>query len=119
MHDQKKVEAAILDRLQNKSGLDLKELDVHTTDVSFDKNKAFATVSFHPKDDARVDSGMVMKYTLEDRDGKWVVVNVGDGKGHGMPSVPGMAGSGTSALPSGHPAIQGNEPHAAANGHQQ
>lgn len=118
MHDQKKVEAAIVDRLQNKSGLDLKSLDVHTTSVSYDKNLAYATVSFHPKDDARVNSGMVMKYTLENQGGKWVVVKVGDGQNHGMPAA-GKMGS-TSTLPPGHPTIQeGNEPHAAANGHQQ
>lgn len=116
MHDQKKVEAAIVDRLQTKSGLDLKALDVQTTNVSFDKNKAYATVSFHPKDDARVNSGMVMKYTLEDQGGKWVVVKVGDGQGHG--TLP-PGGAGRTSLPAGHPAIQGNEPHAAANGHQQ
>src|ERR1700759_1168799 len=57
-----KVEQAILDRLQNHSGLDLKTLDVATTAVSFDKNLAYATVSFHPKGDTSLASEMVMKY---------------------------------------------------------
>ncbi len=43
-----------------------------------------------------------MKYTLEDRDGKWVVVNVGDSQGNG---IPGHASAGTDQLPPGHPPI--------------
>jgi hypothetical protein len=100
MKDKAKVQAAILDRLRSHSGLDLKSLDVNTTAVSFEKKKAYATVSFHPKGDPVVNSGMSMKYTLEDRDGKWVVTKVGDSEGHGMTSgTPGAGG----ALPPGHP----------------
>ena len=65
---------------------------------------AYATVSIHPKGDRSIQS-MVMKYTLEDRDGKWVVTNVADSQGHGMPGNP-SANSGQ-ALPPGHPAING------------
>jgi hypothetical protein len=79
-----KVQAAILDRLQNHSGLDLKSMDVATTNVSFENNMAYATVTFHPKDDPTVNGGMSMKYTLEARDGKWVVTKVGDSAGHTM-----------------------------------
>ncbi len=99
-----KIQAAIIDRLQTRSGLDLKTLDVSTTNVSFDKNMAYATVAFHPKGEMDVKSGMMMKYTLEDRDGKWVVVNVGDSQGHSMPGHP--SGSGGS-LPAGHPPLKG------------
>jgi hypothetical protein len=104
-----KVEQAILDRLQTRAGLDLKTLDVTTTSVSFDKNMAYATVSFHPKDDPSLASGMVMKYTLQDNDGKWTVVNVGDAQGHS--ATQGHAGSDT--LPPGHPRIEGTPPPAA------
>ncbi|MBV8866843.1 MAG: hypothetical protein JO210_15720, partial [Acidobacteriaceae bacterium] len=69
-----KVQEAIIHRLQSSSGLDLKSLDVTTTSVAFDKNFAIATVSFHPKSDPTINNAMTMKYTLEDRDGKWVVV---------------------------------------------
>ena len=41
-----KVQQAILDRLAKNSGLDLNKLDVTTTNVSFDKNMAYATVAF-------------------------------------------------------------------------
>ena len=81
-----KVQAAILDRLQNHSGLDLKSMDVATTDVSFENNLAYATVAFHPKGDPNLKSGMSMKYTLEMQDGKWIVTKVGDSGGHAMPN---------------------------------
>ena len=107
-HSKEKVQEAILDRLQSHSGLDLKSLDVNTTAVTFDKNSAVATVSFHPKGDPSLNSGMTMKYTLEYRDKKWVVTNVGDT--HGQPA--GAAGMpGGSTLPPGHPRIGGgNKP---------
>ncbi len=102
IRSKEKVQEAIINRLQTRSGLDLKSLDVTTTSVSFEKNMAYATVAFHPKDDPRVNSGMVMKYTLENRGGKWVVVNVGGASGHG-----GMehAAPGADQLPPGHPPI--------------
>jgi hypothetical protein len=94
------VQAAIMHRLQTSSGLDLNALDVATTDVVFERNRAYATVSFHPKDDPALNHGMLMKYTLEDRDGKWVVVNVTGAHAGGM--------SGDHAqLPPGHPPLDG------------
>ena len=91
IRSKEKVQEAILQRLQTHSGLDLQSLDVTTTAVSFDKNLAYATVAFHPKGETNINSGMTMKYTLEDRNGHWVVVNVGGLSEHGM------AGSGSSA----------------------
>jgi hypothetical protein len=73
---------------------------------------AYATVAFHPKSDPSVNGGMVMKYTLEGRDGKWVVVNVADSQGHGMT---GHSAAGGDQLPPGHPPITGN-PHEAQQG---
>ena len=111
-----KVQAAILDRLQAHSCLDLKSMDVATTNVSFENNLAYATVSFHPKDDPNLKGGMSMKYTLQARDGKWVVTKVGDSAGHSM-SNPMQNGSGEN-LPPGHPSLEQGaspaDPHAAA-----
>jgi hypothetical protein len=108
LRSKEKVQQAIVERLQTRSGLDLNSLDVTTTSVSFDKNLAYATVAFHPKGDSRVNSGMVMKYTLEDRDNKWVVIKVGDAQGHtGMGT-----GSGADALPPGHPPVGSESPQA-------
>ena len=98
-----KVQEAIVNRLQTRSGLDVKSLDISTTSVTFDKNMAYATVAFHPKGDTSLNSGMTMKYTLEARDGKWSVVKVGDSQGHS-----GMQGdSAGSTLPPGHPPVEG------------
>lgn len=114
LKSKEKVQEAILHRLQTSTGLDMNSLDVNTTAVTFDKNMAYATVSFHPKGDANITSGMVMKYTLEDQGGKWVVVSVADSQGHGM------AGHGSASrtqLPPGHPAVNGmgdaGNPHGA------
>lgn len=101
IHTKDKVQQAIVNRLQTRSGLDVNGLDVTTTEVSFQKNMAYATVSIHPKTDPSI-QGMVMKYTLEDRDGKWVVVNVADSQGHGMAGHSSATGQ---ELPPGHPAI--------------
>jgi hypothetical protein len=99
-----KVQQAIINRLQTRSGLDVNSLDVTTTAVTFQKNMAYATVSIHPKSDATLQS-MVMKYTLEDRDGNWVVTNVADSQGHGMSGHP--SANSDQALPPGHPVING------------
>jgi hypothetical protein len=101
-----KVQAAIMDRIQNKTGLDLKGLDVTMTSVSFEKNVAHATVAFHPKGDSSVSHGMEMKYTLEQRDGQWQVVNVSDPHGNPARSPSGMGGQ----LPPGHPSVEGGAP---------
>jgi len=116
-----KVQEAIINRLQTKSGLDVNSLDIATTSVSFEKNMAYATVAFHPKGDPSVNSGMVMKYTLEARDGKWVIVNVNGSQGHG---TMGHTSASTQPLPPGHPPIDAGDPHASpqsqeANGRTQ
>ena len=124
MRNKDKVQAAIVERLKKSSGLDLANLDVNTTAVNFDKNLAYATVAFHPKGDASINSGMVMKYTLEQRDGKWVVVKVGDSQGRGMS---GHATGNPSNLPAGHPPLDGagsagvgsmSNPHASGTGQE-
>ncbi len=100
-----KVQEAIVSRLQAKSGLDLNSLDITTTSVSFNKNMAYAIVAFHPKGDPTVNGGMTMKYTLEARDGKWVVVNVGDSQGRGLAGHPASGDQ----LPPGHPSVSEND----------
>jgi hypothetical protein len=101
-----KVQEAIINRIEARSGLDVKALDITTTSVTFDKNMAYATVAFHPKGDTTLNGGMTMKYTLEARDGKWNVVNVGDSQGHTQGH--GMSANGPGAsLPPGHPPVSG------------
>lgn len=110
MKSKEKVQAAILNRIQSKTGLDLNGLDVSTTSISFEKNMAYATVAFHPKGDTSVSHGMEMKYTLEQRDGQWQVVNVADPHGGSPKSQPAPGGQ----LPPGHPSVSGDAPGAAA-----
>ena len=111
MKSKEKVQAAILQRIQSRTGLDVNALDVTTTAVSFDKNKAYATVAFHPKGDTTVSHGMAMKYTLEEQGGKWVVVGVNNPQGG---SVMGQS-SGGSQLPPGHPSLDGAGPKGATH----
>lgn len=107
IRNREQVEAAIRQRLETHSGLDMNSLEMSTTDVSFDKNLAYATVAFHPKGDSNLNSGMMMKYTLEDQHGKWVVIHVSDAHGHSLSGHAGMAGS---TLPPGHPPIDNGQP---------
>lgn len=104
-----KVQQAVVDRLQEHSGLDLKALDITTTDVQFDKNKAVATVAFRPKGDTSINSGMTMKYNLEERDGKWVVTGVNNAHGSPLGTHPPVGqspmGQPDGQLPPGHPTI--------------
>lgn len=107
--NKEEVEAAIQHRLQASTGLDLKSLDVTTTSVTFDRNLAYATVAFHPKNDPSIVNGMTMKYTLQNRDGKWTVVGVADSQGHGLAGHTAAAQD----LPPGHPSVDGSvaNPH--------
>lgn len=109
-----KVQQAIVERLKARSGLDLQALDITVASVLFTGNTAHATVAFHPKDDTRVNSGMMMTYTLEERDDHWVVTNVGDSQGHGLMRHAPMSAD---QLPPGDPAVDAASPH--ANGQSQ
>jgi len=101
-----KVQEAVVERVKLHSGLDVNNLDVTTTDVQFDKNKATATVAFHLKGDMTVNSGMTMKYNLEERDGKWVVTGVNTSGGSPLSAHPPLTpGAGDSSLPPGHPSL--------------
>jgi hypothetical protein len=109
-----KVQEAIVNRLKANSGLDVSKLDITTTGVSFDKNMAYATVAFHQKADSSLGSGMVMTYTLQNREGKWAVVKVGDSHGR---SVTGQASPGAGELPPGHPPLDSMDAPTAPNPH--
>jgi hypothetical protein len=102
LQSKEKVQEAIVERLHTHSGLDLNSMSLTTTDVSFDKDKAFATVAFHPNGETALNGGMTMKYTLEARGGKWVVVGVADSQGHGLTGNSPASGD-NMQLPPGHP----------------
>lgn len=111
LHNKESVQQAVIKRLQTRSGLDLNSMDVTVTSVTFDKKMAYATVSFHPKSETTVNSGLVMKYTLQEQNGQWQVVKVGDSNGGPiMGNGGGHMGNSSSkdnSLPPGHPDVNG------------
>jgi len=85
------VRQGVLDHLSQRQ-LNVAAMNVEVTSVQFNGNQAEATVSFTPKG-GNAAQGMSMRYQLEQRGGRWVVVGRKDaGSGpHGgaaMPSVP-------------------------------
>ena len=109
-----------MDHLQKNTGLDTSAMTVEVTNVTYRGNEADATVAFKPKNSP--DAGMSMPYTLENRNGHWVVKKRADGgtsaganpHAGGGAAVPGATGTsqGDEKLPPGHPPTPG----AAASG---
>ncbi len=95
------VEKGVLEYLQNRSGLDVKAMDVSVANVSFRDKEADATVSFKAKGSTDASNTMQMQYVLEQQGGKWVVKGRSGGAGgHGGGGMEAPAGG---ALPPGHP----------------
>ena len=74
-------------------------MDVDVTSIAFKGSEADATVTFRAKG-ADASSGLQMRYTLEQKSGKWVVKEKAQAGGspHGAAANPGAG-----ALPPGHP----------------
>ena len=88
-------------------------MDVDVVSIAFKGNEADATVSFRAKG-ADPSSGLQMRYTLEQKSGKWVVKEKAQegGAPHGAPVNPGGAsphGEAGGALPPGHPPLDPGE----------
>ncbi len=98
------VERGIRKGIQQR-GLNLETMEVKVENVTFHDNKADATVGFFPKG-GQLSQGMMMHYTLEQRDNEWVIVgrSQADMKQHsgGMQ----MASPG-GQMPAGHPPVTG------------
>lgn len=97
------VRAGVIKHLSQNSGLNLAQMDIEVTSVTFRDNEADAVVGFKPRG-AAATSGMSMRYTLERQGSEWVVKKKADsGMGHGMmPSDSALPGQ----LPSGHPPVE-------------
>jgi hypothetical protein len=95
------VRSDLMEYLSTKVGLDLKALDVEVTKVTFSSDEALATVSFHQKNDPSIGNGMVMNYTLQAKNGHWVVKSRADSSGHGIGNP-----SPDQQMPPGHPPVQ-------------
>lgn len=83
------VREGIMAHLKARTDIDLSGMDVEITSVSFRKGEADATVVFKPT--GRTDSAgsMSMAYTLEQKNGKWLVKgrqSTGTADPHGAPA---------------------------------
>ncbi len=98
------VRQGVIDYLSSRSDLNLSQMQVDVTTVSFRQDEADATVSFRPRGGA-ASSGMQMRYTLERKGGRWVVKGKGAGP-HASAPPSGMPGQGgTGQMPPGHPQV--------------
>jgi len=87
-------------------------MDVDVTSIAFKGSEADATVMFRAKG-ADASSGLQMRYTLEQKSGKWVVKEKAQASGspHGAAANPG------GALPPGHPPMDAGEAKNEASRH--
>ena len=117
VQDKDAVRQGVLDHLAQVQ-LNMASMNVEVTSVQFNGNHAEATVSFSPKG-GNAAQGMSMRYQLEKKDGRWVVMGRKDAgqsphggramapaapgmenpHGGGAPSAPGMPG-GAGKMPS-------------------
>ncbi len=82
-------------------GLNLDQMTIDVMEVSYKGKEAIATVAFRIKNSAVNTAAMQMKYTLEEKSGKWVV----KGKSGADAHAPGAGGDAppTGVLPPNHP----------------
>ncbi len=80
--------------------MNMSQLQVDVSSVSFRQDEADATVSIRPKGGA-ADQGMQMRYTLERKGNRWVVKGKGAGAHTQMPGP--AQGMGQPASPGGQP----------------
>jgi hypothetical protein len=126
------IRSGINQHLASLKTLNLGAMDMNVTNVSIQGNQAHAQVEFTPKGGAGEGAGMQVAYSLEKKDGQWVVQSsqpTGGSLQHpsstgdapidstsespdSLPNfrdlVPGAANS--NALPPGHPSIQDQQP---------
>ena len=99
------IRQGVIDYVATK--VNVSAMDVDVTSIAFKGDQADATVAFRAKG-AAAGSGLEMRYTLEQKSGKWVVKDKAEAGGspHGAAAAPG----GDSALPPGHPSVDSAEP---------
>jgi hypothetical protein len=108
------IRAGVIDYLAGK--VNVGAMDVDVTSIDFKGSEADATVAFRAKG-ADPATGLQMRYTLEQKAGKWVVKDKAQAGGSphgaainpgGQPASPhGNAGGGD--LPAGHPPLDPGE----------
>jgi hypothetical protein len=110
---QEAIRAGVIDYVATK--VNIGAMDVDVTSIAFKGNEADATVSFRAKG-ADPASGLQMRYTLEQKAGKWVVKDKAQAGGspHGAAMNPGAPASphgnpASGQLPPGHPPLDPGE----------
>jgi hypothetical protein len=93
------VRQGVIDYLSTKSDLNMSQMQVDVTSVTFRENEAVATIAFRPKGSAT--GGMEMRYTLERQGSRWVVKGRGESQPGAAPH--GQQPPGAGSLPPGHP----------------
>lgn len=111
------VRQGVVDYLQQRSkeiGIDMNNIDVKVTSVSFEKDVARAAISFEPKGGPG-GRGMSMNYVLDRKGDKWAVrgrqSNPASPHGGALPggqTTPGDQATPGGQLPSGHPGVGTN-----------
>ncbi|MGC9970752.1 MAG: hypothetical protein ABSE56_09195 [Bryobacteraceae bacterium] len=91
------VRQGVIDHLSARQDLNLSQMQIDVTSISFRQNEADVTVSFRPKG-GDASSGMRMQYTLERKGNRWAVKGRGAGPHGQMPAA--MPGG---QMPAGHP----------------
>jgi hypothetical protein len=101
---QEAIRQGVIDYVSGK--VNVGAMDVDVVSIDFKGNEADATVSFKAKG-ANASSGLQMRYTLEQKSGKWVVKDKAQAGGapHGAQVQPGGG-----ALPPGHPPMGEGKP---------
>ena len=102
--DKEAIRQGVIEYVSSKVNVGAMEVDV--TSVSFKGQEADASVIFRAKG-ANSGPGMEMRYTLEQKSGKWVVKDKAEAGGtpHGA-----IAGRGAGEqLPQGHPSLGAGE----------
>ena len=103
--DKEAIRQGVLDYIAAK--VNVSAMDVDVTSIAFKGNEADATVAFRAKG-AAPGSGLEMRYTLEQKSGKWVVKDKAEAGG--SPHSAGAPASGGATLPPGHPSVDAGEP---------
>ena len=111
------VKQGIMDYLASRADLDLGAIQVAVTSVQFRQNEADATVAFRPRG-GPPGSGMEMRYTLENKGGRWVVKGKGQAPAgvspHGAPPREEGVKAPGSGMPPDHPPVGGAKPSGTA-----
>ncbi len=110
---QEAIRQGVIDYVSGK--VNVGAMDVDVVSIDFKGNEADATVAFKAKG-ADSSSGLQMRYTLEQKSGKWVVKDKAQAGGspHGAGMQPGSPHgggmpSGGDGLPAGHPPMNSGE----------